>query len=197
MAVVDVWAEANGQPCTLYRVNGDLWTFNAPSDCTDGVYSCSFWALDDAGNIGFKTATLWIYDGKLTDIEWIRDDLCLKYLNYRYGTLYKEPLYSMRAIPYNYSCCFSGRVNMINFLIGESRALEFEITHRKDEAFEIRDAKYELYKNNELVEEGDMIISGTVLSHIFSPEERGFYLFKILYTVGEETRAGQYHINVD
>mgnify|MGYP003304265337 CR=1 FL=1 len=86
---------------------------------------------------------------------------------------------------------------MIKFLLGESRALEFEITHQNNEPFVIREAKYELFKNNELVDEGDMVITDHILSVVFTPEERGFYLFKFLYTIGNATRGGQYHINVD
>ena len=86
---------------------------------------------------------------------------------------------------------------MIKFLLGESRPLEFEITQKDNEPFVIRDSSYELYKDNVVVDSGNMEISDHILSYIFTPESRGFYLFKFTYTIVESTRAAQYHINVD
>ena len=86
---------------------------------------------------------------------------------------------------------------MIKFMLGESRSLEFEISHKDNVQFIISDAKYELYKNNELIKEEDLFITENIVSLIFTPEERGFYLLKILYTIGGRTRGAQYHIDVD
>lgn len=86
---------------------------------------------------------------------------------------------------------------MIKFILGESRRLEFEISHVDGEYFEILEAKYELLYGNEIIETGDMIISDHIISTQFTPEMRGFYLIKILYTIGNSTRAAQYHIDVD
>lgn len=86
---------------------------------------------------------------------------------------------------------------MIKFLLGESRSLEFEITHANNEQFIITEATYEMYKDNEIIEEGNMTISDHILSIVFTPEERGFYLLKFMYTIGNATRGAQYHINVD
>lgn len=86
---------------------------------------------------------------------------------------------------------------MIKFLLGESRPLEFEITHANGDPFVITDATYELYKGNEIIDQGSMTISDHILSVLFTPETRGFYLLKFMYTIGNATRGGQYHIDVD
>lgn len=86
---------------------------------------------------------------------------------------------------------------MIKFLLGESRPLEFEITHANGEPFVISEATYELYKDNEIIEQGNMIISDHIISIVVTPEARGFYLLKFMYTIGNSTRGGQYHIDVD
>lgn len=96
MAVVDVWAEINGQRTKLNRTSGDIWSVTAPSDCPDGSYTCAFWAVDEAGNIGYKTAILWIFDGRLTCIKWIEDKYRVKWV--------KSNLYSAHALPNIYSC---------------------------------------------------------------------------------------------
>lgn len=96
MAVVDVWAEINGQHAKLNRTSGDIWSVTAPSDCPDGSYTCAFWAVDEAGNIGYKTAILWIFDGRLTCIKWIEDKYRVKWV--------KSNLYSAHALPNIYSC---------------------------------------------------------------------------------------------
>lgn len=86
---------------------------------------------------------------------------------------------------------------MIKFLLGESRPLEFEVTYADGSDFVISEAKYELWKDNERIEEGHMLIVEHILSHVFTPEERGFYMFELSYTVGSTTKKARYHINVD
>lgn len=113
MAVVDVWAEINGHQTKLTHGNGDNWGVVAPSDCPDGSYTCAFWAIDEAGNIAYKTAILWIFDGRLTCIRWIEDKYNVKFINYDftailknilYFTKIKESLYSTHVLPNTYSC---------------------------------------------------------------------------------------------
>lgn len=95
MTVVDVWADINGQRTQLVRANGDIWSATAPSDCPDGSYICAFWAIDDAGNIAYKTAILWIFDGRLTCIRFIEDKYTVKFINYDF---------TARVLPNTYSC---------------------------------------------------------------------------------------------
>lgn len=86
---------------------------------------------------------------------------------------------------------------MIKFLLGESRPLEFEITHQDGLEFIINKATYSVYKGNELIETGDMDICDHIVSHVFTPQDRGYYLFELSYTIGPTTRVARYHINVD
>lgn len=113
MAVVDVWAEINGHYANLIQTDDITWSIVAPSDCPDGSYTCAFWAVDGAGNSAYKTAILWIFDGKLTCINWIEDKYSVKYLvcnftaqvrNLAYSSKIKESLYSAHALPDVYSC---------------------------------------------------------------------------------------------
>lgn len=113
MTVVDVWAEINGHPTKLTNTNGNIWSVTAPSDCPDGSYTCAFWAIDTAGNIGYKTAILWVFDGRLTCIRWVEDKISVKYLvhdfvssikDFDYLSMIKESLYSAHTLPNMYSC---------------------------------------------------------------------------------------------
>ncbi|MBR4844922.1 MAG: Ig-like domain-containing protein [Bacteroidaceae bacterium] len=79
MAVVEVLAEINGSRCMLENTSGNIWSIVAPSYCPNGNYVCAFWAKDEAGNIAYKTAILWIVDGRLTCIKWIEDKYQLKF----------------------------------------------------------------------------------------------------------------------
>lgn len=93
MAVVDVWAEVNGQTCKASCSGGDVWSLIAPSDCPDGCYTCGFWAKDGAGNIAYTTAMLWVFDGKFTCIKWVEDKYRIKLLNQEYIATIKEDMY--------------------------------------------------------------------------------------------------------
>lgn len=86
---------------------------------------------------------------------------------------------------------------MIDFILGESRPLEFEIIHQNGDEFIIREAKFELYKDDVIVDSGDMDIDGHLISYIFEPEERGYYLLEFSYIIGPTTRKARYKIKVN
>lgn len=107
MAVVSVWAMINSQFCVLSDNGNGKWSLNGSIESPDGSYVCEFFAEDEAGNIGYKTAILWLYDGKLTCIEWIEDKYHVRYIN-------NENLYLMEILPYKYSCRYIRRGCPIN-----------------------------------------------------------------------------------
>lgn len=118
MAVVDVWADINGQTCNASCSGGDVWVITAPSDCPDGYYTCGFWAKDDAGNIAYTTAILWVLDGKLTCIKWVEDKYRVKLLNQeyivkveipKYSAVLMKNLYSSQVLADAYSCHYVRR----------------------------------------------------------------------------------------
>lgn len=88
---------------------------------------------------------------------------------------------------------------MISYILGESRPLEFEITHQNGDPFTIRDAQFNLYKddNCELIESGSMTIDGHLISYIFTPQERGRFVFDLSYMIGDTVRKARYKIKVD
>lgn len=86
---------------------------------------------------------------------------------------------------------------MIHFLLGESRPLEFEVTYTDGSDFVISEAKYELLKNGTVIDSGSMAIAEHILSHVFTPEEEGYYEFEVSYTVGQTTKMGRFTIKVD
>ena len=125
MAVVRVWAMINSQFCVLSDNGHGKWSLNGSIESPDGSYVCELFAEDEAGNIGYKTAILWLYDGKLTCIEWIEDKYHVRYINnetptvavydeYSVTYLDTENLYLMEMLPYKYSCRYIRRGCPIN-----------------------------------------------------------------------------------
>ena len=178
MAVKDVWGLINGvTKVTFKRRQETVWTVEIPDNMDDGVYIAEIWASDYAGNIAYRLARLYVYDAKFTCIEWIEDKYSCHYI--RNAT------------------CIKGDDRMIRYLLGETRPLEFEVKYTENKDFTISSATYELLRNNEVVESGELEINGHKLSYYFTPQERGFYLFEVTYKVGGSTRMARYHINVD
>lgn len=119
MGIVSVTANINGHECHFKNAGGDVWTATAPSDCPNGCYVCSFWAEDEAHNIAYCTALLWIYDGRFTCIKWIKEKYNIKYLNNNirimlkdvdYSVRVKESPYSLHSLPEKYSIRYIQRV---------------------------------------------------------------------------------------
>ena len=100
MTVVSVMANINGNTSYCTYVGGDIWNIVVPPNLIDGSYVCEFWATDDAGNIAYTTAILWMHDGRLTCIEFIDD---------KYSSILREELYVAYALPDTYSCHYVKR----------------------------------------------------------------------------------------
>lgn len=86
---------------------------------------------------------------------------------------------------------------MIRYILGESRELEFEVTHSNGEEFIIRKAEYSITLDGQTVESGRMTIDGHRLSVVFTPESKGMHKLVFFYTVADTTRGAQYYLNVE
>lgn len=77
MSVVEVWGRIQGSDATLTSQEGNIWNFRVPSWATNPVIA-EFWAEDDAGNIGYRSAVLTIDQGTVKCIHWMHTDgICL------------------------------------------------------------------------------------------------------------------------
>ena len=85
---------------------------------------------------------------------------------------------------------------MIKFILGESRTLQFEVLHQKDEDFIIASCEYSIVAEDEIIESGQMDIDGHMMSIHFTPERVGNYILSFFYTIAGERHAGRYHITV-
>ena len=74
MTVVKVWGRMNnGYSVDFTYISGNTWEVSVPDDSPDGYYIAECWAEDEAGNIGYKIAKLWIIDGSMSCLEWLDD----------------------------------------------------------------------------------------------------------------------------
>lgn len=102
MVVTRVWAEINGVVVEMVRGEGDAWSIEAPTS-EDGFITCAFWAEDDAGNIAYKTATLWLFDGRLTCIHWVDDPMQVALICSDMAVVMKESLFASEFIDDGFS----------------------------------------------------------------------------------------------
>lgn len=88
---------------------------------------------------------------------------------------------------------------MIKLLLGEQRNLKFLIKSMEDPKaiFNIREAEYELYQDDELEDSGKCTIDGHVLTAFISPKKRSKnYCLIITYKIANETLKDRYCIEV-
>lgn len=70
---------------------------------------------------------------------------------------------------------------------GEARVIEWDIKPLlPDTPLVITQAKYNVYKDNNLIETGEMNIDDTVVSMLFKAENLGEYLITVFVTVPPE-----------
>ena len=74
MTVVKVWGRMNnGYSVNFTYISGNTWEVSVPDDSPDGYYIAECWAEDEAGNIGYRIAKLWVIDGSMSCLEWVDD----------------------------------------------------------------------------------------------------------------------------
>lgn len=71
MTVVKVWGLIAGGSEEPLAQQGDEWYFPIPPGLTRRYVICEFWAEDEAGNIGYRSAILELQDGGVKCIRWI------------------------------------------------------------------------------------------------------------------------------
>lgn len=98
MTVVRVTGRINCVMCEFAHSSGDIWAIEAPESYSDGSYICEIWAYDDAGNIGYRTAILWMYDGKCVKIEWLDNPYKIVYLNGGYSINVVDTEFTLRLV---------------------------------------------------------------------------------------------------
>jgi len=87
--------EINSEIYPGTQVDEDTWTI-VPRVEHDGYYAVAVWATDIAGNVSFRTALLWVYNGKAACIRFIDEDYNISYV--------KKDGFALRYIPGGYSC---------------------------------------------------------------------------------------------
>lgn len=74
-----------------------------------------------------------------------------------------------------------------NYLVGEKKYIEFEITSYEDEAIVITDALYALKKDGITVETGKAEEDGNEIRILLDTDEPGVFLLEVAVTIPPET----------
>ena len=76
----------------------------------------------------------------------------------------------------------------VTFDFGENRHVKLRVFSCKNEAFEIKTAKYELRRNDtqEIESEGNAEIIEHIMDVVISPKYSGFYDLKYIYSIADE-----------
>lgn len=86
MTILQVWGKVDSNDVICSPVNDKDWTVIVPPDLNDGCYICEFWALSNNGLVGYRSAVLWIVDGRLTCIKWLDETFYIQYVPNDYDT---------------------------------------------------------------------------------------------------------------
>ena len=74
-----------------------------------------------------------------------------------------------------------------NYLVGEKKYIEFEITSCEDEAIVITDASYALQKDDIIIETGKAEVDGNEIRILLDTDEPGVFLLEVAVTIPPET----------
>ena len=75
-----VWGRVDGKPVEWVPASANTFELQVPADYQDGYYVCEIWAQKDSGAIGYRTAILWIADGRLVCIKLAEDSYTIDLL---------------------------------------------------------------------------------------------------------------------
>ncbi len=74
-----------------------------------------------------------------------------------------------------------------NYLVGEKKYIEFEVTSCEDEALVITDASYTLESDGIIVETGVAEVNGNEIKILLDTDEPGVFLLEVAVTIPPET----------
>lgn len=84
----------------------------------------------------------------------------------------------------------------IEFILGEQKYLDFNITSRTNEQFVISASTYQLKDGAEVLDNGNCDINGATLTVLLAPNKRGRFILEVSYTIPPETRKARVFVNV-
>lgn len=84
----------------------------------------------------------------------------------------------------------------VEFILGESKYVDFSITSKANEPFVIASANYQLKDGSTVMSSGSCEIDGTTVSALLSPAQRGRFALEVTYTIPPETRKARVYVNV-
>lgn len=89
-----MWGRIDGVSVEFRPISANTFEVQVPPDQEDGGYICEIWVLKETGAVGYKTAVLWIVDGRL---------VCLRMLDELYSIEMLPDLYTLTLN--NIRCC--------------------------------------------------------------------------------------------
>lgn len=88
------------------------------------------------------------------------------------------------------------RMTDLDFILGEKKLIEFEITSLKGETVVVASAEWSLTKQGEEVDHGECTVDGKTLEILLEPGEIGTYELTITYKIAPEVRKARCIVNV-
>lgn len=87
--------------------------------------------------------------------------------------------------------------NTLDFIAGEERYIQFEVTSTKGETVVITEASYVITHGEEVVDTGSCeIVNNSTMQILVCMNEWGVYDVEITYKIAPETRKARCRINV-
>lgn len=172
MTIISVYGKVDSVDVICrYNEITSAWVVEVPADYEDGVYNCEFWCVSDSGVIGYRTAILWITDGRKTHISFVDAGYEIAYIS-------------------------NSQKIIIDFLLGEEKYLDFMVRHENNEKFYIQSAEYRLIRRDEVEDSGKMIVDHQKMSVRLNPKEMGHYILEVTCKIAAETRKARFFIDV-
>jgi hypothetical protein len=94
--------------------------------------------------------------------------------------------------------CSNGGTDMqkMRLYAGEERHVRILIRAAKEEAFLIREARYELKLYGNIVQAGECVINDHILDVILRPERKSIYSLEFIYKIADETLIEKINVEV-
>lgn len=75
-----------------------------------------------------------------------------------------------------------------SFIWGEEKYVDFQVKNRDNRPAVVTEADFTLFKDFQIVQQGECEIDGSFVSALVDPPDVGKYLLEVRYTVPPETR---------
>lgn len=199
------WGTCDGADIIFREIEEDAWTAEVPADLQDGQYIIEIWGETFTGYVIYTTAVLYLCDSRFVGLRLMEDGIFVRIGTKEYQIDCEEKEYDIQMHDlilhvyekYREEGGDEMRLKDLDFILGERKAVQFEVNSTKNEPVVVTEARWTLSDHGAEVMAGECTIDGNRMEVLLEPEGEGRFELTVTYSIPPEIRKVRRMVNVN